>query len=90
MKRFIACSAVLALAFIVSWIDFVPVRCGICRGEAFRTNITSLVFGGYDSVVHAHCMDEYAGTTWTKPAIARPIQQPLQITAAVEEMPNAG
>jgi hypothetical protein len=47
MKRLLLVSAVMALTLVAFSIDFVPVRCSLCNRILFRTDITSLLFGGH-------------------------------------------
>lgn len=51
MKRFLITAAVLAVTFVVLWVDFLPVRCSHCEHVLFRTDITSMLFGGHGEIV---------------------------------------
>lgn len=47
MKRLLIIAAVLAVSFVVLWVDFLPVRCTFCDKLIFRTDVSSVLFGGH-------------------------------------------
>ena len=54
MKRFLITAAALAVTFVALWVDFLPVRCTHCDRVHFRTDLTTLLFGGHGEVVDLH------------------------------------
>ena len=57
MKRFLIASAVIAVVFVSLWVDVIPVYCVVCKGLAFRTDIITVMLGGYGDVMHQVCGD---------------------------------
>ncbi len=62
MKRFLLVSAVLALLIVALQAYVLPVQCNVCDDVLFRTNMTSVMFGGHGTCVHANCCPAFTHT----------------------------
>jgi hypothetical protein len=63
MKRFLIASLVLALVFVISWINVLPIRCEVCGKVVLYSNIAAEIFGGHGHCVHAGCCPEFHQVT---------------------------
>jgi hypothetical protein len=85
MKKFVAGSVVLGMLFVFAWIDFLPVPCDTCGKVVFRTDLTSLAFGGHGVVVHQSCFGPYASQPL--PGADHPEALPLNLEFAERPLP---
>ena len=82
MKRFVITAAVLVVTFVALWIDVLPVRCSQCDRVHFRTDIMTMLCGGYGEV-----WDLHAPVVQTSTAIAGENLE-TQADATVGESPS--